>query len=489
MPRLKRVSFEPNMKVDTRIYAPHLREDCHLASWPFLLYVATAFIWISFFNDPAFSGKIVFGLFSLLMCGLFHRNRMQRIRAQQALRSLVETQQDQLERQIEELTKSAFAARAGKLAAQVSHDIRSPLSALEIIVDDAKQFPEARRVLMRQAIDRIRDIANCLLNEYSPDKNRLRSESAPTTQLLASLLESIAAEKRLHLAERTDLKLEVSIDPDNFGLFASLHASEFKRVLSNLVNNAAEAIHGSGSITLHLKATPDEVIVTVTDTGVGIAPELLPLVFEDRKSFGKSKGHGLGLSHAKEQTEAWGGRLWIESTLGKGTTVFIALPREAAPKWFISSLCISNEVLVFVDDDPTILEAWRYRLRASGLSSERAYYFSKPAELTQWHRTTGRRLHALYLVDYTFGANDPSGVELITALGIAAQAMVVTSRDQELEVLEHCRAAGVGLIPKCAIPYIPLKRRKRVNFHGSLHQLMQRRLSGLTVSMAAGGTP
>jgi signal transduction histidine kinase len=102
----------------------------------------------------------------------------------------------------------------------------------------------------------------------------------------------------------------------------------------NLISNAVK-FTDKGSVTCRAKQANGEIVVSIMDTGMGIAPEDQPKVFEKFKQVGetltnKPKGTGLGLTICKEIVEHHGGRIWVESELGKGSTFSFALPVSIA---------------------------------------------------------------------------------------------------------------------------------------------------------------
>jgi two-component system phosphate regulon sensor histidine kinase PhoR len=102
------------------------------------------------------------------------------------------------------------------------------------------------------------------------------------------------------------------------------------RVLGNLIHNALKFTPAEGTITIGVKQEKGAAVVFISDTGVGIPSEELHRIFErfykvDR-SRGASSGTGLGLSIARHVIGAHGGRIWVESKLGKGTTFYFSLP-------------------------------------------------------------------------------------------------------------------------------------------------------------------
>ena len=136
------------------------------------------------------------------------------------------------------------------LAAQVAHDIRSPLSALEMMVQDIHQIPEEKRIITRNAIDRIRDIANNLLYERQHTKN---NQIAISACLLTSVIDSLVSEKRMQFRTKLNMHIEFTPSVKSYGLFSYINLHEFKRVLSNLINNAVEAMDYKGDVIISLE--------------------------------------------------------------------------------------------------------------------------------------------------------------------------------------------------------------------------------------------
>ncbi|MCX7124279.1 MAG: HAMP domain-containing sensor histidine kinase, partial [Gammaproteobacteria bacterium] len=149
-----------------------------------------------------------------------------------------------------------------KIAAQVAHDIRSPLSALQILTEQQlTELEESKRILLRDAVYQIRDIVNNL------DQNCL-SKSAETQ--IAILLEHVLSERRAALTEKS-ICIKQNFVVDSYSLFTKVPPSDIKRVLTNLINNSAEAIQSkNGTIEITLDSDKDNIIITVSDNGCGI---------------------------------------------------------------------------------------------------------------------------------------------------------------------------------------------------------------------------
>ena len=105
--------------------------------------------------------------------------------------------------------------------------------------------------------------------------------------------------------------------------------ARFIRVLSNLIKNSREAMPGGGILTITTDLVHDQVIIRISDTGVGIPAEVLAKLFEPFVTHGKPNSTGLGLAIAKSVVEAHGGKISLSSVNGSGTTVDIRLPKAA----------------------------------------------------------------------------------------------------------------------------------------------------------------
>jgi signal transduction histidine kinase len=102
--------------------------------------------------------------------------------------------------------------------------------------------------------------------------------------------------------------------------------ARFVRVLCNLIKNACEAMPQGGILTIATGLIDREVVIRISDTGIGIPPEILQRVFEPFVTHGKSHGTGLGMAIAKSIVTAHEGKISVTSVHGKGTTVEILLP-------------------------------------------------------------------------------------------------------------------------------------------------------------------
>ena len=136
---------------------------------------------------------------------------------------------------------------------------------------------------------------------------------------------SVRAVEPLLQSNRQQLQVSVPDEP----VVASVDVERVARVLRNLLGNANKYGREGGSIGVSLDQTPEEACLSVTDDGPGIAPDQQERIFERfyRVGGAASSGTGLGLAIARGLVDLHGGRLWVESTPGQGSTFRVTLPR------------------------------------------------------------------------------------------------------------------------------------------------------------------
>lgn len=101
-------------------------------------------------------------------------------------------------------------------------------------------IPEERRILIRNAVQRINDIANDLLEKSKSSKLGLTATVTSSIDQMSPLIDSLVSEKRIQYRDRSNIEISVDLEK-SYGLFAKVNANEFKRVISNLINNSVEA--------------------------------------------------------------------------------------------------------------------------------------------------------------------------------------------------------------------------------------------------------
>jgi signal transduction histidine kinase len=249
------------------------------------------------------------------------------------------TARKQLEAELRTALEEARAANAAKsqFLAMMSHELRTPLQAVLgysefLLADPAGTFTAEQRedlTYIQQGGQRMLTLINQLLDLSRLEAGRLDVAHKPVD--LAPIVEQVRQDVAPQV-NKQGLVLRIAL-PTNLPPVDG-DAERLRQILLNLVGNAVKFTE-HGSVTIGAVATEDEVSVTVTDTGIGIAPDSLPQLFEafrqvDSRLVRRHGGAGLGLAIAQKLAELMGGQITVHSELGVGSTFTLSVP-VAAP--------------------------------------------------------------------------------------------------------------------------------------------------------------
>lgn len=225
-----------------------------------------------------------------------------------------------------------------EMMAMITHDLRSPLAAVQAVLEMlgmgvyGEQTPDAvEHLAMAEGnCNRVLRLINDLLDIEKMRAGKLQMEFEPgaLSEIVKRSVEAVSG-----LAEQRRVGIEVDV-PAEFVVRAD--AARIVQVLINLLANALKYSAESGTVTVRAVAIDSTAVrVNVIDTGCGIAPEYHESVFEKFEQasgatmeIGKSKGTGLGLAISKAIVEQHGGKIGVESDLGKGSCFWFTLPRS-----------------------------------------------------------------------------------------------------------------------------------------------------------------
>jgi len=215
----------------------------------------------------------------------------------------------------------------------LSHELRTPLASLRALAETLQEGalddpPAARRFIdqIQIEVDALTQMANELLELSKIESGRFALDRSPVAP--RDLLNS-ACQRMQVQAERAEISLRVEGAQDLPPV--QVDSQRLEQVLVNLIHNAVKFTRPGGEVVLRAEATGGEVRFAVRDTGVGIPAEELARIFERFYRVDKSRtgsGTGLGLSIAKHIVEAHGGKVWVESVEGQGSTFFFSIPAE-----------------------------------------------------------------------------------------------------------------------------------------------------------------
>lgn len=228
--------------------------------------------------------------------------------------------------------------KEAKLISSLTHDLRAPLCAIMGYLDLASRQvgdaapPKAVEYmsLAREASERLARMVNDLLDFLQKDA----AESVPVKRFVrVADLFCVVRKTFMVTAALKNVRLSFEL-PDGDGLHVSGNPDQLSRVLDNLVGNAIKFTASGGMIEVAARNEAHRTVFEITDTGRGISPKARRRVFrpfQQARRTDQSGGFGLGLAIAKAIVEAHGGRIRLESTLGRGSRFIFWIPSVPSP--------------------------------------------------------------------------------------------------------------------------------------------------------------
>ena len=258
-----------------------------------------------------------------------------------ATQSVLAIQNARLFREIEDKSRQIEVANRHKseFLANMSHELRTPLNAIigfsEVLGE--RMFGELNEKQAEYTEDilssgrHLLSLINEILDLSKVEAGRMELELAKFDLPLAIDNARTFVRER---AAKHGIGLDVTVD-ERLGDFVG-DERKIKQVLLNLLSNAVKFTPEGGRIGIKARQTDGSVEISVSDTGIGIAPEDQPKIFEEFRQVGsdyahKVEGTGLGLTLAKKFVELHGGKIWVESEVRKGSTFSFTLPERSSP--------------------------------------------------------------------------------------------------------------------------------------------------------------
>lgn len=217
-----------------------------------------------------------------------------------------------------------------RFIAAIAHDLRNPLGSMSM----------ASELLDRKGGQECRDLVG-IISRQVKNLDRMVGDLLDTTRIEAGHIELKLRRHNINFLIMDSIQLNrtgsdlhrFNIDLPDDPLFCRCDGGRISQVLNNLLSNAIKYSPNGGEVTVKAHRAAEGIVVSVSDQGIGIAAQDLDDIF---KPFNRTQatrstipGIGLGLSASRRIVEAHGGKLWVESTLGSGSTFYFSLPAKA----------------------------------------------------------------------------------------------------------------------------------------------------------------
>lgn len=238
---------------------------------------------------------------------------------------------DSLEKSQSRLVEAEKLESKVELARVIAHNIKSPILAIEMMLPGMVGMPIRMRNVLQSAVKEIKQLSEKLKTQA--DSMAMQSNEMETELVyLPIFLRDLVAQKQLEFSDRPIL-VRFDNQTESHDTFVRVSNLELKSVLSNVINNAADAYGSSGGeILLRLESEQGVCVASVIDAGVGIPKEFMNDLGKKSISFKGDRNRGLGLVHAFKAVKSWGGNINIDSNVGRGTKVSIQLSKYQPEK-------------------------------------------------------------------------------------------------------------------------------------------------------------
>jgi signal transduction histidine kinase/CheY-like chemotaxis protein len=269
----------------------------------------------------------------------------------------------------------AASRHKSEFLASMSHELRTPLNAVigfsEVLLERMfGDLNERQEEYLHDILDSGRhllELLNDILDLSKVEAGRMQLERSRFS--VSDVLDACVAQVSPRAAQQgVELRREVAPD---LGL-VDADELRFKQVLLNLLSNAVKFTRTGGTVDLRVTTDGSALTVTVTDTGIGIAPEDRERIFESFQQGGRVAAHqegtGLGLTLSKRIVELLGGRMWVDSAVGVGSTFGFTMPIGVPAGAGTASVPDDGrELVVVIEDDRRSLELLTLYLESAGL--------------------------------------------------------------------------------------------------------------------------
>ncbi len=342
------------------------------------------------------------------------------------------------------------------IASQTVHDIRSPLTLLQLITDNLSgSIDRLKQVEINKSIARIQSVSDDLLEHYRDvilgrvvRKKNLRCE------FIIGIVSELMKEKEVLYANRPIVFVK-SVGDRAYAVRALIDKGLLKRVLSNIMDNAVQSIEQAGQVQLSIVLEDEgkKVVLRVEDNGCGISADQLNAISQGCAVSSKKGGTGIGLTSSIKTIRHWGGDIQVESVLGQGSTISIALPAIPPPECLPTQIDIKSVHKIILYDDS------QEDLEINSLTLQNRINNNIVIETCCDEVVLGKYIQSeagstLFFIDYHYENIDKTGVDWIIDNNLLTRSILVSHEQSEM-LIATCLHHNITYLPKALLPYVP----------------------------------
>lgn len=324
-----------------------------------------------------------------------------------------------------------------QLARQIAHDLNSPTSVLNSLSDSVSLNQEEKDLLIL-ATHRIESITQELLIRDS--------ELKENSKVVNFIILQLVKEKNYELGTKYKTNL-IYNDNTNSIITTKLKSTNLSRIISNIINNAAESIPENRikKIILSIRNDDKNLYISVTDNGLGFEKSILEKIKQGKEVSNKKMGHGLGLMSAKRLLEKVSGNLEIKSS-ELGSEVMISIPIKPLSKPYFNKFEDASNILI-LDDDIDYHDFYIKKLK----------FLSLPISLTstvEEFKHKCKQLNSKNLIiicDYHLLKDEVNGLEILYQTKGCKQKILCTNSIDVGSIIKKCEDYDVEFLHKCTL--------------------------------------
>lgn len=366
----------------------------------------------------------------------------------------------EMEKEIESLkAKLKNQEEVKLLAEQIVHDIHSPLLALSIFVRSCENLSEKDRAFLESAIDSIENITRNLINKYEENGGIEKSIDSVEEYIFVPFCLSDIVQTKKYQIRKPNIKINFLKDVMENFVFIKGNNTNFKRLISNLVNNAVESLDiNGGTVDIGFSAENQEVKIYVQDNGSEIPEEVIhTIINETSNSNTKEGGYYSGIWQAKNIIEKMNGKMFVQSEENIGTKITLVFTQSESPEWITKEVVIPKKsIVVILDDDRSTYKLLENRLY-DYLNDIEIKYFNFGNDAFNFINSFKEKEKIFLLADYDLRNQNINGIDVIEKCKLQRQSILVSSRQVHKIRNFSDKSKFIKFLSKAHIPNIPFK--------------------------------